>query len=127
MEEARSILSAGVALFDMLSRGLGDGVTRVYPVVIDEARLPYVAFRRSGLSQTAVQKGRGAFSAVFEVGCYAADYAGSVRLAERVRALLDGARYEGGGLAVRSCELVNASEEWADDAYVQWLVFEVRC
>lgn len=122
-----SILSAGAALYEILSKSLKNDVTKVFPVVTDEATLPYICYRREGLEATPVKYIPSADTALFSVACFAATYQGSVTLAEAVRSILDG--YEGvteQGLYIRSCMLTDAKEEWNNDAYVQMLTFTVR-
>lgn len=125
--ERLSTLSAGKVLRAVLveSDELMTKVTQVFPVVTDEALLPYVAYRRAELAQTPTKSGgRGAERAIIEVNCYTAGYSDGVDLAELVREILDGAKRPEIGL--RECQLTNASEWYEDDAFVQGLVFEVR-
>lgn len=69
---------------------------------------------------------RGAESAEIEVACYAASYSDSVELAEAVRAALDRRQAEAEGLHMRCCTLIDSSEDYYDDAYIQTLVFDVK-
>lgn len=103
-------------------------ITRnVFPVVVDNARLPYIAYRRVSFEQKAQKTGiKWADTVVEEVVCYAASYEESIRLAEAVRAALDGVQYEMGDLNMRCCTLTGAEEGWQADAYIQRLVFTLR-
>lgn len=100
-------------------------VTKVFPVATDEARLPYVMYRRANMEQVP-SKGFGADTVGIEVTCYAEQYTQSVELAEAVRAALDGKQAEIDGLRMRSCVLTDSEEAWEDDAYVQQLVFTIK-
>lgn len=106
-------------------------VTKVFPVVTDNATLPYIAYRRTGISRTPV-KGGGADTVSMEVGCFADTYAGSVELAEAVRELLDGAQHvvvdsDGGGtMVLRSCFLSDGNETYEGDAFCQTLIFDMK-
>ncbi len=126
--ETVTVLSAGLVVNEMLSSdaSIAAAVTKVFPVVVDQAILPYIAYRREGLETRPVKGERSADTARIAVRCYAATYAGSVELAEMVRAALDGATYRGDTLSMRSCCLVGGSETWEADAYVQELIFAVR-
>lgn len=100
-------------------------VTKVFPVVTDEAKLPYVMYRRAHMEQVPT-KGIGADTVGVEVTCYAEQYTQSVELAEAVRAALDGKQASIDGLSMRSCHLTDSEEAWEDDAYVQQLIFTIK-
>lgn len=128
-EQKRTSLSAGLMIYDILSKD--DAVRRivrkVFPLYVDKADLPYVAYRCADLQHNPTKAGMpGADTVTVEVGCYAATYDGVVALAEMVRDALDYKKGEVSGLAMRSCMLVKATETWADDAYEKLLTFEVR-
>ena len=100
---------------------------KIFPLYVDKAELPYVAYRQVRLDQDPVKSGTpGADTVQYEVGCFAATYNGSVELAEAVRAALDNRRYANAGIVMRSCLLTNASEEWLDDAYCKTLTFTIK-
>ncbi|MGM9687521.1 MAG: DUF3168 domain-containing protein [Alloprevotella sp.] len=123
-----SSLSAGLVVRGLLCSDAGvRGIARkVFPVVVGEARLPYVAYRRVGLEQDAVKGSAGSDAVRVEVLCFAESYEGSLELAEAVRRVLDGARGVRDGLVMRSCVLVDAEEGYEGDAFVQSLTFRIR-
>lgn len=100
---------------------------RVFPVWTDKATLPYIVYYREKLAASPVKGGVSSVTARVSLECLAADYDEAVALAEAVRGALDGKAAEEAGLRLRSCVWVDAEEGWRDDAYVQRLVFEVRC
>ncbi len=118
-------LSAGAIIRDIL---LNDeavkGITdKVFPIVIDEAKLPYILYRRSALRHDPTKAGYpGADTVELEVVCYTARYAESVELAEAVRNALDYARTD----KMRSCILSGSEEGFEDDAFAQRLVFSIK-
>jgi hypothetical protein len=127
----KTSLSAGEAVFELLtsSEEVMGRATKVFPVMTTEANLPYVAYRRAGLSHTPTKAGMpGAEKVKMEVNCYAATYAESVELAEAVRKALEGWRWNDTEslLTVRGMTLADASEAWADDAFVQMMTFDVN-
>lgn len=125
----RTSLSFGVAIYKVLCDALGKSVTKVFPVVTDEANLPYVCYHRDAIGTTPT-KSATAFAADVAnvtIDCYAATYGESVALAENVRAALDNTRGNVNGVEIRGCYMVDASESWADDAFVQSLTFQLRC
>lgn len=124
----KTVLSAGTAVYEVLSERLSDKVTKVFPVVTDEAVLPYVCYHREALETAVAKNAQSADTATIVVDCYAATYNGSVALAEAVREALDNVSITtSAGLNVRSSYLVDAAESWTDDAYLQSLSFKLRC
>lgn len=129
MDVIKSSLSVGAAvraalLDDAAVRGITD---KVFPVITDSAQLPYVVYRRTAL-EASPQKHVGSVcdSVSIEVYCYASKYAQSVELAEAVRGALDMRSIEHDGIRVRSCVLTDSEEAFADDAYMQQLVFTIK-
>lgn len=109
------------------SEAVTAAVTRVYPVVTDEATLPYVFYRRTGLQHNPVKTGMpGADTVTVEVTCCAKGYEESIQLAEAVRAALDGAQGEADGLLMRSCVLSDCVEDYESDAFVQQMIFTIK-
>ena len=118
-------LSAGQAIYAMLSEALGEKVTKVFPVAAYDATLPYIVYGRTRLENTSAKGGNSAH-AIMSVDVYAADYAESVEIAEKVRETLDLTHSkEVGDMHVRFCRLYDASETWIADAYCQSLSFDI--
>lgn len=126
---AKTSLSAGVIIRDILTKDaeVNRIAKKVFPVVVDSAQLPYVAYRRSRLEHNPTKaKAPGADTVQIDVNCYAATYEESIALAEAVRAALDYAQGEIPGLKMRSCTLADAEEFYEDDAFVESLAFKVQ-
>ncbi len=121
-------LSAGIVINDILSNdeAVMAIANDVFPIVADEAKLPYIAYRRGNYEQDPVKTGYGADTIQVEVNCYADTYANSIELAEAVRAALDGKQKTVDGVAMRSCYMSSSSEDWENDAFVQSLVFTIK-
>ena len=124
-----SSLSAGKAIYSLLASDetLMATVTKIFPVVVDTAMLPYIVYRRVGLAHVPQKAGMGADTTRVEVNVFTEDYTQGVELAERVRTDLE--TYGGkevAGAILRGCFLEASEETWGDDAYVQRLVFNVR-
>lgn len=126
-------LSAGLLIYDILhsDSGVAAITSKVYPVVAEQgATLPYVCYRRGGMVQDAAKNRPGADTCQIEVVCFASSYAGSIQLAEAVRAAMDNAQasYTASNetLTARSIMLIDSAEDWADDAFAQQLVFAVK-
>jgi len=125
---ATTSISSGLVIYDMLTDNstLMNMVTKVFPVITDQAILPYVCYRCSGMGQAPVKTGIGADTLVLEVRCFAATYRESVELAEEVRETLDNQQGSFAGLRMRSCVLTNRVEDWSDDAFLQELEFTLK-
>lgn len=121
-------LSSGAILREMLlgNAAIRGKVTAIFPLYKDDAKLPYIAYRRSSSAHQPTKCAGVADAVHFEIYCFTSDYASGLDLAESVRAALDGVTGRNDTFYVRSCRLVNSSEDWLDDAYIQKLEFEIR-
>lgn len=128
MAQNKSSLSAGEIIRAVLTQdeAVSSLTTKVFPVVADEARLPYIVYRRSNLEQTPLKSTHSVDTVGIEVLCFTEQYTQGVELAEAVRAALDGKQAESDGLVMRSCYLTDSEEAWQDDAFVQQLVFTIK-
>ncbi len=116
-------LSAGIDLRAILldDAELAAELTAVFPVVTEEARLPYVTYRLAGLSAENPKSEYAHDHATYTLSVYAADYDTAARLAERVRR----------ALWCRSCGTVGraylqgAAGAWMGDAYCFDLTYSV--
>ena len=124
----KTCLSAGEIIHYILTHD--DEVMRrtrkVFPVAAFDAVLPYIVYSRTQLEQTPHTGTRPADMAAIEVLCFTEQYTDGVELAEAVRAALDGVQAEVDGARMRSCYLADSEEAWADDAFVQRLIFNVK-
>lgn len=124
----RTSLSAGEIIRALLSKDEDIkklGVTKIFPIVADAAKLPYISYRRTSLEPHALKNGN-ADTVSIEVLCFADTYPQSVSMAEAVRNVLDGAQSDVDGLRMRSCLLSASEEDWQNDAFVQQLVFTIK-
>lgn len=124
----KTSISAGVVIRQMLLNcpAVAARTNKVFPVVTDEARLPYILYRRASMEQIPVKSAAGADTVRIEVLCFTEKYAEGVELAEAVRSALDQQQDETDGLRIRSCTYIDGEESWQDDAYVQELDFSVK-
>ena len=129
MEQRKTSLSAGSIIRDILLKDaeVRKRTNKVFPIVIDQAQLHYILYRRASLEQNPTKAGYpGADTVVIEVVCYTEKYADGIELAEAVRAALDGKQGEKDGGVMRSCVLSDSEEGYDSDAYAQQLVFRVK-
>lgn len=123
----RTSISAGIIIGALLANdeAVSQTVTKIFPVLVKDADLPYVAYRCLRMDSQPVKNGRASEASFVEVLCVSEGYGEGVRLAESVRAALDGQRARVPGMAMRSCLFVDREEAY-DDAYIQRLIFQVR-
>lgn len=132
MAASKTSLSAGEIVRQLLSRHPDIKVRHIFPVHQAEAQLPYIVYYRTSMVQNPVKApGPGADTVQMEVLCYAESYSGSVAIAEAVRRVLEDRSVaveamRETGLTMRSCRLTDGDETYADDAYIQRLVFTIR-
>ncbi len=125
---AKTSISAGLIIGDILANdpAVKAIATDVFPVVTDEATLPYVSFRALKMENLPAKAHNGSETLMTEVCCFSDTYAGSVHLAECVRAALDGRQATMDGITMRSCFFEDREETWEDDAYIQRLTFRIK-
>lgn len=129
MAQKKTSLSAGAVIRSILlsDEEVKKRTNKVFPIVIDNAQLPYILYRRASLQHNPTKAGMpGADTVTIEVVCYTAKYAEGVELAEAVRAALDYSKGERDGVQMRSCTLADSEEGYEDDAFLQQLVFQVK-
>lgn len=130
MAKKLTILSAAIIMAEILmsSTDVTNLTETIIPVAGTDLKGPYVVFRRSKLATQQVANQKSADSALIEIQCVSPDYDQSLELAEAVREALDGTQITSDDetLVLRSCFLSDSKEYWADDGYVQLLIFTVK-
>lgn len=128
MAVGKTSLSAGEIIRAVLleSTEVTARVNKIFPVVEDNAELPYIVYRRTQMEQANIKTLVRADTIAVEVLCYTKDYTSGVELAEAVRGALDGIQATNDGLTMRSCVLSDSEEAWQNDAFVQQLVFTIK-
>lgn len=124
----KTSISAGAVIRQMLMScpAVTARTNKVFPVVTDQATLPYILYRRASMEQIPVKSAAGADTVRIEVLCFTEKYTDGVELAEAVRMALDQQQDEKDGLRIRSCTYIDGEESWQDDAYIQELDFNVK-
>lgn len=125
----KTSLSAGEIIREILlsDAEVSKRTRRIFPIVIDEIKLPYILYRRASLKHNPTKSGSpGADTILIEMFCFTANYAEGVELAEAVRNALDYKQGEKDGLRMRSCTLDGSEEGWENDSFVQQLDFLIN-
>ena len=118
-------LQIGKVIYQILN---GNGINKVFPLVADEGTtFPFVVYRRTGL-MPASTKDRFNYSelAAIDILVASADYESGNALAITIKDLLEHTRGTYGNINVGDIYLVDASEDYIEDAFIQKLTFNIE-
>lgn len=123
----KTSISAGLVIYQALMEDeeVSKMATKIFPVAVDEAKLPYIVFRNTGLEVTPTT-GKSADSLMVEIIALGEIYEEAVELAEKIRAALDYHTFRSADLHLRSCVLVDVEDFYEDDAYGVSLTFKLK-
>lgn len=116
-------LQIGKAIKTILS-----GIDKVYPLVADKGTTyPYVVYRRSNLYPSST-KDRYSYRemATIDMLVAANSYDESINLAEQVKCKMEHTRGKFNGFSIGDITLVNADEDFIEDAFLQRLSFQIE-
>lgn len=122
-----SSISIGKAIKTLLVSGLGKTniKNKIYPLIADETTtFPFIVYRRSSITPE-LDKDYSNDSANIQIMIAANNYAESVELAEKVRTSLVHKRGIIQTIPVEDITLVDGSEEFIDNTFVQNLIFKI--
>lgn len=100
----------------------------VYPLIADQgSTYPFIIYRRNGVNH-ADSKDRFNYQEVItlEIIVAADNYSESIDLAEKVMYRLESTRGEYNKIQIQEIKLVDASEDYLEDAYIQKLTFKIE-
>ena len=96
---------------------------KIYPIVAEvSTTYPFIIYRRSSLTP-ASNKDQRAEAVYLDVFVVTERYATGVDIAELVRTALERGNYS--DTKIQDIKLVNASEDFLDDAFIQNLTFKI--
>ena len=122
MKFSPDTLEIGQLFYEMLNP-----IAPTFPIVVEQGcPMPYITYRRTALRQPTT-KDAYAYeeSATVELYIVASTYAEAINLAQQVKIKLETLRGKWRDIFVDGIRLVNADEEWAADAYVQRMWWDV--
>lgn len=122
MKTTNLSLFVGKYLVDRIS-----DILPVYAVIADHgAKYPFAVYRRTALLPRGSKDG-GYFvdRATVQISIAADAYDQSVELANQVKERLEATRGALGKILVQRVDLVDAVEDWSNDAFIQTLTFDV--
>ncbi len=116
-------LEVGKAIFTILQ-----GIKNVFPLVADEGTTyPFVVYKRAGL-QHSNTKDRFNYQelATVEVIVAANNYTESIDIAKQVMYRLEHTRGKYCDINISEIKLIDASEDYIEDAFIQKLIFNIE-
>lgn len=122
-----SCISIGKAIKSLLVAGLSKTSikNKIYPLIADETTtFPFIIYRRSSITPES-DKDYSNDSAHIQIMIAANNYAESVELAEQVRTSLVHKKGIIQTIPVEDISLVDGSEEFIDNTFVQNLIFKI--
>lgn len=122
-----SCISIGKAIKSLLVNGLSKTSinNKIYPLIADEnTTFPFIVYRRSSIT-TVSDKDYSNDSACIQIMIAANNYAESVELAEQVRTSLVHKKGIIQNISVEDITLIDGSEEFIDNMFVQNLIFKI--
>ena len=122
-----SCISIGKAIKSLLVAGLSKTSikNKIYPLIADETTtFPFIVYRRSSITPES-DKDYSNDSAHIQIMIAANNYAESVELAEQVRTSLVHKKGIIQTIPVEDISLVDGSEEFIDNTFVQNLIFKI--
>ena len=106
------------------SVGIG---TKVYPLVADnDAKYPFVVYRRMNLMSSTSKDGIYEDTVTMEIIVVSDKYSVGVDLATRIRKLLERQTATYDNLEINDGHIILATEEFSNNAYVQRMQFEFK-
>lgn len=118
-------LEIGQVIYQILNQS---GINNVYPLVADEGTtFPFVAYRRVGL-RPASTKDRYNYSelAVIDLLVASSDYKSGIKLATKIKHLLEHTRGIFNGINIGEITLADAQEDYIDNTFIQKLTLNIE-
>lgn len=107
---------------ERLSAIVGD---RIFPVAVEkDTPYPFIVYRRTNIIPEYTKDLHLNDTVVVEVSCVSPDYSESIDMATITREALEDKRFKGQGIG--RIRLDSASEEYADNAFVQTITFSIK-
>lgn len=123
-------LQIGKLLYNLLQSSptiKGAVEDRIFPLVADiETLFPFIIYKRTNIEPFNTKDRFHSESVDIEIIVAAESYIKSIEVAEMVRAELEGKRIESEGFRVQDIRLTGASEDYADDTFIQNLTFNIQ-
>lgn len=116
-------LEIGKAIYKVL-----DGTAKVYPLIADQgASYPFIVYRRAGITHSDT-KDRFNYQelATVEVIVAGNTYQQSLQIAKEVMNRMEHTRGVYDNISISEIKMVNAEEDYLEDAFIQKLTFNIE-
>lgn len=103
-------------------------IVPIYAVLADHgAKYPFAVYRRTGLT-TYNTKDKFNYSehVLLEINVASPDYDEGVEILDKIKTKLEHKRGIVQGIYVEGIDVINSSEDWQNDAYIQTIVFRIK-
>lgn len=101
--------------------------TSIFPLIANaNTNFPYIVMQRTGIRANYSKAGLIDDNVTIEIICVSNDYSQSIDIAQEVRNTLDAKRFRDDDILIDNIEIESITEEWAENAYLQRLVFNMN-
>lgn len=101
--------------------------TSIFPIVAQaNTKYPYIVMQRTGIRASYSKAGITEDNVTLEIIAISNDYSQSIDIAQLIRETIDGKRYRGDEIEIDDIEVESITEEWAENAYLQRLIFSMK-
>ena len=115
-------LNIGKYIYSVLSQIEG---VKSYPLVADnDAKFPFVVYKRNDLASSGCKDGYYEDDVFFEVNIITDTYFKGIEIANTVRRLLEVQYVTFEDMDIRNTVITMASEEYSNNAYIQKIIFQ---
>lgn len=117
------IIYSKLSSSETLTQMLGEE-NKIFPIIADnDARYPFVVYKRLSVSSLQSKDGFHEDVVSFEITVVANNYVGSLNIANEIRKILEKKKIESDIMNIYNNKIQNISEDYLGDAYVQKLTF----
>lgn len=101
--------------------------TSIFPIVAQaNTKYPYIVMQRTGIRASYSKAGITEDNVTLEIIAISNDYSQSIDIAQLIRETIDGKRYRSDEIEIDDIEVESITEEFAENAYLQRLVFSMK-
>lgn len=101
--------------------------TSIFPIVAQaNTKYPYIVMQRTGIRASYSKAGITEDNVTLEIIAISNDYSQSIDIAQLIRETIDGKRYRGDEIEIDDIEVESITEEFAENAYLQRLIFSMK-
>ena len=101
--------------------------TQMFPILANQnTKFPFITYQRTAVFSSYQKDGLTEDKITLEIIAVSDDYTQSIEIASLIRDTLEMKRFHDSDITIYSMLLESVHEEFADNAYIQRLVFEIK-